>query len=367
MTVEQPAITLRGLVAGAALALSAAAAPAQPCEPTAARHAARIAAQAPSATDAAPEIYGAHSFYQQVGERWFALRRQTHGWSLRVYDRAPGADGAVDLSAVTPPYGGAPNAREIFGWHFRSADNSGPNRGDVNAPQHQRAFLFARTPAGVAAAAPGTDPNAPRLVEPDANDGRGWLTVLDYGLADLDPGQRARMTYLRFEACLTWPKSDEERRREADAASAVFLPEEIEAAGSCGLDLDVYTLDAAVLPRRLVGDLDGDGSLDTVVPIRRLRDGKRGLALCRAGTWLHVLGMDGAPVGTALKPGYFDQMEAWRLVPSDHGNLGYDGAPEWPRSAGDVLLLERLEKELILLYWCRDRLCSQQVYRYVEP
>jgi len=34
----------------------------------------------------------------------------------------------------------------------------------------------------------------------------GRLRVVDYGLADLDPGEQARMVYLDFQVCLTWPE-----------------------------------------------------------------------------------------------------------------------------------------------------------------
>ena len=151
------------------------------------------------------------------------------------------------------------------------------------------------------------------------------------------------------------------------AVSPAIERECIEIFGSCGLDLASYELAALVLPSTLQGDLDGDGAFDTVIQIRRRSDGKRGLALCRAGTWIHVLGMDGQHVGEALRPDYFDRMEAWRLAAKDHGPLGYVDEPAWPKSDGDVLILERIEKEIILLFWRGGALKSQQVYRYVEP
>ena len=48
------------------------------------------------------------------------------------------------VSVATPPFRGL-NARIIEGWHFRNADNSGPNLpGDknVNAPGEIRSFYF---------------------------------------------------------------------------------------------------------------------------------------------------------------------------------------------------------------------------------
>jgi hypothetical protein len=35
-----------------------------------------------------------------------------------------------------------PNATSIEGWHFRNEDNTGPNTGELNFPQHEREFIF---------------------------------------------------------------------------------------------------------------------------------------------------------------------------------------------------------------------------------
>jgi hypothetical protein len=314
-----------------------------------------------------PEVWGSASFEQLVDERWiFALRRQEFGWSIAIYD-ANDATRSVDLSVVTPPYGGAPNERDLFGWHVRSADNTGPNEGDVNAPQWERTFLFTTSVETARAFGPSTNENEPRFAEPDTTQGRGWLRIVDSGLADLSPGGRARFTYLRFEACLSWPKSAEEKRAEADAASPEYLPEEIETIAACGLDLATYELHAQFLPRMVSGDLDGDGTLDSFAQIRRRSDGKRGLVMCRSGSALHVLGMDGRSIGEEIPAGYLEQLEAWSLLPRDHGPLGYIGERAWPDCAGEVLVLERIEKEMRLLYWQEGAFHSREVYRFVEP
>ena len=39
------------------------------------------------------------------------------------------------------------NHRLLEGWHFRNQANTGPNEGDVNAPQREREFDFVLTPA----------------------------------------------------------------------------------------------------------------------------------------------------------------------------------------------------------------------------
>lgn len=122
----------------------------------------------------------------------FELRPTPAGWEIAVLDMA-----GIDRSAVTPPLQPAEtNPRQIAGWHFRNADNTGPNQGDVNAPQTVRTFAFALD-AETALGGP-VDPAAEGI-------GRGVLAILDYGLADIATGERARMVHLRFGVCLEWP------------------------------------------------------------------------------------------------------------------------------------------------------------------
>jgi hypothetical protein len=60
-------------------------------------------------------------------------------WAIGVWPR----DSVVlDYAAVaTPPYRGV-NPRYVEGWHFRNRENTGPGRGDMNAPGEERAFQF---------------------------------------------------------------------------------------------------------------------------------------------------------------------------------------------------------------------------------
>jgi len=350
----------RACVAAAAVWLAAGAAAAQPCEAGPDRNAVAFGAGQPV------RIMAGERFAERFGPGWvFALEPVEHGWVMRVYEHD--TPDAVDLTALTPPLRMAPNPRDILGWHFRNADNTGPNRGEVNAPQEIRAFFISPGLAGTGGYRPPPDPAAPGLAAPDPEtDGVGRLRIRDYGLADLAPGERARMVYLAFEACLAWPKTTDQKQREADRASLVFRPEDRETFGACGLDLQTWTLDAAIAPRLLGGDFDGDGSLDEAAQIRRDSDGARAIALCRAGTWLDILG-DAATPGLFLRAGYIGQMEAWRALPPDHGRLGYEGEPDWPDAAGDVLALERIEKELWLVYWADGAWRTQRVYRHIEP
>lgn len=381
---------LRRLIPALVLAANVAGAAEMPCESTLTHHALAVPASflgdATGLVDEAPsgrgpvyaEVFGDHDYFEHFDNGWaFALRPQPGGWAIRLYERHPVED-AVDLTSITPPHHGAANARDVLGWHFRNAANTGPNEGDVNAPQEMRLFYFSPALAGTGGFKPSINADEPRLAAPGPEDGRGWLRVMDYGLADLAPGQQARMNYLKFQACLVWPRSSEQsaqlqaiahekKQRALDDANPVFLDEEREIMGSCGLDLASYTMEAAFLPRALGVDIDGDDAHDDIVQVRRDADGRRMLALCRAGTWLDMIGPSMA-LDIEAKFGIpVDQLEAWRIAPRDHGPFGYESEPDWPEPDGDVLVLERIEKSMILVYWRDGALQSQLVYRFVEP
>lgn len=72
----------------------------------------------------------------------FRLVPRGHGWSIWVVD--PTNRERNHVVVATPPYRGI-NPAVIQGWHFRNADNSGPNKpgeGNVNAPGETRKFAF---------------------------------------------------------------------------------------------------------------------------------------------------------------------------------------------------------------------------------
>lgn len=153
---------------------------------------------------------------------------------------------------------------------------------------------------------------------------------------------------------------------EADVTSGDFLPEEVELMRACGLS-EAYALDAWVRPRVLSADFDGDDTLDHAAYVRRVSDDARGVAICRAGTWLEVLGIDGPVPGSPMEGGYFGMVEAWRISTIEDVPGGWVGEPQRPRAAGHVLVLERIEKSLYSIYWNGQAFRSHQHYRYVEP
>jgi hypothetical protein len=265
---------------------------------------------------------------------------------VRLFD----ADG-LDLTQMTPPLSsGVPNPRQIYGWHFRNAANTGANVGDVNAPQGLRLLGFDPALSGTG----GYRPSELGGVDPSDQPGRAALTVRDYGLADLEAGGRARMVYLSFTVCLTWPTTERELALEARAleqfeASGRVTPELVEQMGACGLDLDAFGITPYLRPVELGGDFDGDDSLDVAVPVVRRADGKRAVAVCRAGTWLHLLGIEGR-MGRHVEAAYFESIDGWALFA--RGPVG-QGVAEGPPPAllGDAILIGKSDSSSALLYW----------------
>ncbi len=326
------------------------------CNPTPSHHTVRIEGK----DQQLPFVAGDQNFYETLENGWvFALVRAELGWSIRLYEGDPIGD-AVDLTSLTPPLRGAPNPKDIFGWHFRNADNTAPNEGSVNAPQEVRAFIVSPSLAGTG----GFKPSGNALPAPSPTDGIGWLKIVDYGLGNPTPGTRARMNYLKFDACLSWPRSKEERDQALDAASLQFTDEDIETYGKCGLDLGRYTLAAPFAPRQLSGDFDGDHAHDLITRVKRNRDGKLGLATCRGGTWHDIFGFDDFQ---DLRGGYIDQMETWTVIDSDGEVPRHLVGFALPKSDGQMIVLERVEKEAILFFRDAGEWQAKRLYGYIEP
>jgi hypothetical protein len=151
------------------------------------------------------------SFEQSLGDDLvFRLTPDTYGWTIGVIDRATPDDDFAGIA--TPPYRGT-NHRYLEGWHFRNRDNTGPNVGDVNAPQRERGFSFVLTPADYRRAAAAVDTllwgehtqvqreHAMTTLE-QASIGRGTLRIADMTLGNLVPGVQAWFETLDFDADL---------------------------------------------------------------------------------------------------------------------------------------------------------------------
>jgi hypothetical protein len=113
-----------------------------------------------------------HPFEHDGHKFEFRLVPAGHGWSIWVGD--PTNRQRNHVAVATPPYRGI-NPAVIQGWHFRNADNSGPNKpgeGNVNAPQETRKFAYVLDGAGYQAAYEALD----ILMRPE---GRGEAEIRD--------------------------------------------------------------------------------------------------------------------------------------------------------------------------------------------
>jgi len=154
------------------------------------------------------------AFQQPIGDGLvFRLAPDSLGWTIGVIKAGRPEE---DFAAIaTPPYRGI-NPRYLEGWHFRNRANSGPNEGDVNAPQEERAFAFVLTPEDYRTAETsvetllwGTRTDAERQRALDAlaqvSRARGTLRVVNATLGNLAPGTQAWFEALTFDVELCRP------------------------------------------------------------------------------------------------------------------------------------------------------------------
>lgn len=142
-----------------------------------------------------------HRFSKTTRSGWILrLAPDAEGWFLQVTMKGREKE---DLSRLTPPWHFVPNPREIEGWHFRNADNTGPNDGSVNAPQELREFFF--SPAVGREVDYSGSATSAEDVEKARSFGRGWFYIESYRLAPPRRGERAAFETMTFSACLTWP------------------------------------------------------------------------------------------------------------------------------------------------------------------
>lgn len=300
-----------------------------------------VASPGNSSADIVGEAGALRPFQQPFGPGLtFHLLATDFGFRIAVHDER-----GKDISYLTPPLRGI-NDRFLDGWHFRNRDNTGANEGSVNAPQKRRGFIFSPEVGrslGVGPEGP-THADIERILET----GRGDLEVLDYGLADLESGQRARMVWLSFRVCLEWDRGIETR-------DGLFPPAAVTDFEHCGLAKDL-TLSGHMNPRFFEADFDGDGNLDLVAPVRRTEDGKRALAFChRKSQRLSVVGLH-QPLGE-MAPEYVDRMDWWALYRRPMAEQGASAeAP--PELQGDALTVGIEGASSVLIYWQGERYAS---------
>lgn len=147
------------------------------------------------------EVVKGSTFSRSTASGWILrLVLVAEGWLLQLTVKGRESE---DLSRLTPPWHFVPNAREIRGWHFRTAANTGPNEGSVNAPQELRDFIFSpEVGRGIEYNGSATTADD---VERVRSFGRGWFFIESYLLTPPRKGERAAFESLRFSACITWP------------------------------------------------------------------------------------------------------------------------------------------------------------------
>lgn len=139
------------------------------------------------------------------------------GWIIQI--ESSSKSGHDYSGIVTPPFRGV-NALQIIGWHFRNADNTGPNDGSVNAPQEERNFLFVTDEEAYQMASDaGECIMWPYLCE-DSNvqeaistlegmpKSDGTLLITELELGNLIPEQQAWIEQMAFEVEIRWSADD---------------------------------------------------------------------------------------------------------------------------------------------------------------
>ena len=308
------------------------------------------------------EIYGDNEFVADAGLHDFVLEPTGFGW--RIAMRTKDGEGVAVFSPPIRPVD--TNPTNIAGWHFRNLANDGPNRGEVNAPQRERTFVFGRMASDPAlnpelVAPNGAPPNA-ATVEPVTGEyGGGELVIEDYGLADLEPGKRARMVYMKFHGCVAWNRGSYEHTL-ASSADPEIAKNVADAFAECGLDAALYKLSGRMARGREGGqrawqepDLDGDHLRDLAVPVTRMSDDAPGVAMClRKDRRLVLAGFDGR-IGKHLDPVYFGRSDYWHVHDQREVSQGVaEDAP--PLLTGDALLFGKEGASSVLLYLDGDLL-----------
>jgi hypothetical protein len=147
------------------------------------------------------ELKAGSRFERRLGPFVLRLTPAPDGWDIGVF--SPGRP--EDLSAFTLPLRG-PNHRHLYAWHFRNEENTGPNTGSVNAPQRHRSFSFHPEVGRAIRYEPDFEKRWANFAKVEAF-GQGTLDLLDFTLTNPQPGTRPSFLWLKFNACLSWPRS----------------------------------------------------------------------------------------------------------------------------------------------------------------
>ena len=145
----------------------------------------------------------------------FRLIPYPEGWSISI--GRPGDKTEDYVGIATPPYHGV-NPVFIEAWHFRNADNTGPNEGQVEAPAGIREFSFVPSHAQYQKFLDalniwsGSNPDASEKKRDAATDfllnaprRKGTLTITEMKLGGLEKGTRPWFESMKFNVDLCFP------------------------------------------------------------------------------------------------------------------------------------------------------------------
>jgi hypothetical protein len=162
------------------------------------------------------------------GNLEFRLLPSPEGWSIAI--GRPG-DRTEDYAGIaTPPYHGV-NAVFIEAWHFRNADNTGPNEGEVDAPGKIRDFSFVVSEAqydkfmnalstwsGEKPAATAKQRDAATNFLLNGPRRKGTLTIVDMQLGGLGKGMHPWFESMKFTVNLCFPPPTASSTENGDAS-----------------------------------------------------------------------------------------------------------------------------------------------------
>lgn len=143
------------------------------------------------------------------------------------------------------------------------------------------------------------------------------------------------------------------------------LPNEVQTCLEKSNYKDVFAITGRINPMYLRVDVKGDGKLEYVLFIQRVRDRKDGLLICDtsgrseiifAGNAVRDIGGDGGDT--------FDDdlnlVDYWFVYKGALG-AGFEGMPPPPKAKGEVIGIGRMETWSKALYWTGKRFITYQL------
>lgn len=127
--------------------------------------------------------------------------------------------------------------------------------------------------------------------------------------------------------------------------------------------LDIYEISGRINPVYLRADLNGDGKMEDVVFIRRVRDKKDGLLICYKSGKSQILfaGNHVKHIGGPEKSSDdLSRVDSWFVYTGSLGT-GFEDAPPPPRAKGEVLSIGRMETWSRALYWTGKEFVTYQL------